>query len=84
VRRGAERARFVPGIAGGDNVQLVKRQLRQRRLRQRHMGLMRRVKCPTINANAAADLRAYASQSLATKKSVNNAASGLEGSGVRW
>lgn len=51
VRRGAECPRLVPGLAGGNYIQPVQVELRQRGLRQREVRIVRRIKRAAKHAN---------------------------------
>ncbi len=74
---GAQRPLFVPRVAGRDDFEFVQLQLRYSRLGQRQMCVVRWVEGPPKNANA------LQTQSLRTKKSRVNAASGDSGGSSR-
>lgn len=73
---------FVQWLAGWHDQQAVQAQLRQRRLRQRHMAPMRRVKSAAKDAEALGDWSQ--TQSLRTKNSSYRAASGVPAAGIFW
>lgn len=48
----AQCPRLVPGLPGRNDIKAVQSELRQRRLRQRHVRIVGRVKCTAKHANA--------------------------------
>ncbi len=70
MRGGAERARLLPGLAGGDPAQLVERQGSQRLARQRQVGVVHRVEAATEEADALGTHAGRSAQSRGRRKSV--------------
>ena len=58
MQRRAQGPRFVPGLTGGDDTQLIELQFSQRCLRQRHMRCVRRIKSAAKHGNAPGSVRA--------------------------
>ena len=83
VNGGAEGAQLVPGVARGQDAQLVQPQLGQCRTRQVHMRPVRRVKGAAKHPHAARPQRLRQTQSLATKKSRSSRPSGESGMSSR-
>jgi hypothetical protein len=78
-----QRVGLVPGITGGHHTDLVKLQLVNGGLNQRHVGQVGRIKCPAKDTQSGEWGKAQ-TQFLGTRKWLSRRASGEPASSLRW